>query len=1398
MQDCIDLLPVPEALKFRTNDAGLPDKFTAAFYVSAPVIRGNRAFRNPLLTLPSKSWTSKTSKSRTPTLSKAVNGYSAVTAPVGGDLNCQQSISASSAWFVRYGPKCLQVSTVVGGRHTLFALLMADQLADEMCENPDISLVTHIRLGLLEFLLIAAVDRRSKDTTLWLFEPFSLHTLKLPFEFDSSHPLTALGSSNAEIVDGQCCSYLAIGSVSKFFVTSIVPMCPQGVHVDTFQNLLDAHLSTPHLASVTAISACSSSVHDAPLFIIGTSIGAVEIWALKAESVLELVHKIDSECPSPITHIRLDFSEMGLQRNYILFVSNQLTDATVNGDHPLMSIYRIDHSFNSTKSIALNSLISDASVTAIKLGRDGNGYKLFSALFEATSSGDYFVHLQVQKLTGNSAELIASESFRAGPDEAIMDIEPFGSTSNCMVLFLNKVAKFVGDHNPPGERKIDYPRYNDWLSRDPNQFPYTPEISRSIQSSRLAMDGELFVDKLLSLFGISGSAVYPPSNPNDLESLFEEVLSSTAMDLLPKHCVIYYLLLDYGNISSEYARMWGISDPFLTSIRGYWEMDHDRFQIGALLLSDPSIELDWVSKVLKTLVKQKEYQSAYNFLERASPSAWLPADIEMHMEVLLHTHFDEALSFQRKNSAIFPRQTLFENLVHHAFSNSETPKCLKYLTSALLLPMEEACLISMCRSGKTVLHHDFLIAYFLNRSRYGEAIQLYDEIFGNRVNLHDAKSAARCSMIENIRLVVPQVQLASFSMGRESSSRMPQLLAESNKPLSLVVSFAETIQPSSQPHIGASNLSDTDAAIPKLLKTPLANATSSPSTPSRLRADASRSSPSQNVLLRALHDNYVRSSELSTLELPMETDTTQPLSGLVGNIIEDSELVASKNTGTPRSSSSSPKRSLIPVKDDHVFSVPKSIKRMTPVSSQKAASTPPPFMQPPFLSRPASVDRISLPLAPLNLPCKPSPSLRHILPIANLDISGNSPVTTHSPLIATAIHSPSFLRNSPALSVGEIRTPVQMEDRSGFSGMRPAHIISSPKISPSMHSGGPRLTNSSPFSQTNATPPVRMHTQSPRVSGPTQADGVQTLSASTPMSAHRALRRPISLDQSQGMSQPRYGGIDSEMEATSTPGRFQAEVREGSTRKSTRKQTGKSQTPLVDDAMDPPSTRSLRRTQARLQRSSSLYLHEDEENLPEVPTMMDTNPMVEPVRRTPRRRVAQSADDRAQLMRPSLLRQQQSAIVATSFDMDKKEDLVSSSGRSMSYRGVDSVEHADTPSGKQNERQPTKKTGQSMRMLRAPPKQLRSDIMMSANIPAVPDSISGSARSKRSTNPIRSTPAALQEDDQSALIAKRRQTPRRSKASAATTLMDEDSYIIPTTTPQRTIVTRRMARDTDI
>ncbi|KAJ1343131.1 hypothetical protein BSLG_002157 [Batrachochytrium salamandrivorans] len=1289
MQDCIDLLPVPEALKFRTNDAGLPDKFTAAFYVSAPVIRGNRAFRNPLLTLPSKSWTSKTSKSRTPTLSKAVNGYSAVTAPVGGDLNCQQSISASSAWFVRYGPKCLQVSTVVGGRHTLFALLMADQLADEMCENPDISLVTHIRLGLLEFLLIAAVDRRSKDTTLWLFEPFSLHTLKLPFEFDSSHPLTALGSSNAE-------------------------------------NLLDAHLSTPHLASVTAISACSSSVHDAPLFIIGTSIGAVEIWALKAESVLELVHKIDSECPSPITHIRLDFSEMGLQRNYILFVSNQLTDATVNGDHPLMSIYRIDHSFNSTKSIALNSLISDASVTAIKLGRDGNGYKLFSALFEATSSGDYFVHLQVQKLTGNSAELIASESFRAGPDEAIMDIEPFGSTSNCMVLFLNKVAKFVGDHNPPGERKIDYPRYNDWLSRDPNQFPYTPEISRSIQSSRLAMDGELFVDKLLSLFGISGSAVYPPSNPNDLESLFEEVLSSTAMDLLPKHCVIYYLLLDYGNISSEYARMWGISDPFLTSIRGYWEMDHDRFQIGALLLSDPSIELDWVSKVLKTLVKQKEYQSAYNFLERASPSAWLPADIEMHMEVLLHTHFDEALSFQRKNSAIFPRQTLFENLVHHAFSNSETPKCLKYLTSALLLPMEEACLISMCRSGKTVLHHDFLIAYFLNRSRYGEAIQLYDEIFGNRVNLHDAKSAARCSMIENIRLVVPQVQLASFSMGRESSSRMPQLLAESNKPLSLVVSFAETIQPSSQPHIGASNLSDTDAAIPKLLKTPLANATSSPSTPSRLRADASRSSPSQNVLLRALHDNYVRSSELSTLELPMETDTTQPLSGLVGNIIEDSELVASKNTGTPRSSSSSPKRSLIPVKDDHVFSVPKSIKRMTPVSSQKAASTPPPFMQPPFLSRPASVDRISLPLAPLNLPYGRSVWIQ---------------------------------RDAPA------------------------HIISSPKISPSMHSGGPRLTNSSPFSQTNATPPGRWRTD---------------LSASTPMSAHRALRRPISLDQSQGMSQPRYGGIDSEMEATSTPGRFQAEVREGSTRKSTRKQTGKSQTPLVDDAMDPPSTRSLRRTQARLQRSSSLYLHEDEENLPEVPTMMDTNPMVEPVRRTPRRRVAQSADDRAQLMRPSLLRQQQSAIVATSFDMDKKEDLVSSSGRSMSYRGVDSVEHADTPSGKQNERQPTKKTGQSMRMLRAPPKQLRSDIMMSANIPAVPDSISGSARSKRSTNPIRSTPAALQEDDQSALIAKRRQTPRRSKASAATTLMDEDSYIIPTTTPQRTIVTRRMARDTDI
>eukprot|EP00842_Homolaphlyctis_polyrhiza_P003475 jgi/Hompol1/4128/HPOL_006945-RA len=214
--------------------------------------------------------------------------------------------------------------------------------------------------------------------------------------------------------------------------------------------------------------------------------------------------------------------------------------------------------------------------------------------------------------------------------------------------------------------------------------------------------------------------------------------------------------------------MWAISQPFCISINGYWAMDQGRYEIAAALLSDPSIDLDWTQKVLKTLLRHRHFRAARQFIQRVNPAVWTQPELEMHLDVLIHTNFPKALSFQRQHAAVVPQPVLFERLVHHCLEKPYDLNGLKCLADMPLLPVEEECLIGYCRSKATTLCLDFMITYYLNRARYVEAIVVYDEFFASSLTPGDVKGEARRQMIENIRLVVPQVKRDALQAYRDN------------------------------------------------------------------------------------------------------------------------------------------------------------------------------------------------------------------------------------------------------------------------------------------------------------------------------------------------------------------------------------------------------------------------------------------------------------------------------------------------------------------------------------------------------------------------------------------------------------------------------------------------------
>ncbi|KAK9245050.1 nuclear pore complex assembly-domain-containing protein [Lipomyces tetrasporus] len=137
------------------------------------------------------------------------------------------------------------------------------------------------------------------------------------------------------------------------------------------------------------------------------------------------------------------------------------------------------------------------------------------------------------------------------------------------------------------------------------EFPYDRHLLNDLSTQRNNLDGYLFFDLLATGIAAVSDAqdLYPPRDSIALHFLYDHIATANA-DILKKHCLLYYILKDYGpQRASDYVDSVLLPDAHKRLIDGVHALDRFQFQEAMTNLTHPSVRLQFTEKVLTTLLK---------------------------------------------------------------------------------------------------------------------------------------------------------------------------------------------------------------------------------------------------------------------------------------------------------------------------------------------------------------------------------------------------------------------------------------------------------------------------------------------------------------------------------------------------------------------------------------------------------------------------------------------------------------------------------------------------------------------------------------------------------------------------------------------------------------------------
>ncbi|KAI1771095.1 nuclear pore complex assembly-domain-containing protein [Hypoxylon cercidicola] len=248
---------------------------------------------------------------------------------------------------------------------------------------------------------------------------------------------------------------------------------------------------------------------------------------------------------------------------------------------------------------------------------------------------------------------------------------------------------------PIHKMRLDSPQYSRIFgSLDP--FPYNRAFVQQIEATRRALDGSLFIERVLKALNLSNaSSAYPPRSEASLRKLFEHICDNTNATIHHKASVVFYLLLDVdernGVSRAQYiADQLNVPENYKIFMQGLWYMDNQQFDVALQYLTHPSLQPDFVDDIVSVLVRRApddDYSLPLAYYQTVQPLVQSSSTLELLFGALARSSVVDAFQFSRSHAEYMRRQ-LFQRLVLSALEPAGGEQSAERALSLISLPFD--------------------------------------------------------------------------------------------------------------------------------------------------------------------------------------------------------------------------------------------------------------------------------------------------------------------------------------------------------------------------------------------------------------------------------------------------------------------------------------------------------------------------------------------------------------------------------------------------------------------------------------------------------------------------------------------------------------------------------------
>ncbi|KAI7817308.1 nuclear pore complex assembly-domain-containing protein [Gamsiella multidivaricata] len=489
---------------------------------------------------------------------------------------------------------------------------------------------------------------------------------------------------------------------------------------------------------------------------------------------------------------------------------------------------------------------------AATISEDENGLRIHCAFSIQVDHAPLRSNLTTVQISNKDVQNLDVVEMTAIEGGTLLDISPQTNSYELTVLYLGKIVNYVHAADIEWNRKESEwiegvegkelmhrelaPVYGSFFE-EKAKFNYTDSELAEIEQHRKKLGGKLFYDRLLEFVELEAGTLYPPRNHAQQRNLWTNIYFNGNLDTDNRNCLAYYLLKNqHGDAKELFLREFMIPPKFVDLMNGFWALDHFEFKNAVLYLSRPGLTVDWIEDVVEAIFKHGSSSLARQFILAANLDLSSDRFLELKMKILLETDFTEAFYYQRsvapssrsrnaskKNgddkdrglSTADRSGRLFKWLLDHCFLDKPNRKAIRALSLLTMNEAEEQLFIRYCdqHSGLTrEVGQEFLIMYYVNHSRYLEAIRMHRKLLAIELEKEDVvqfhreaierrnsrqngesagqskgpeteltKSQKRQVLIDNLMMVLPATQKALLETEDEQSPDVTTSVQDKNK-----------------------------------------------------------------------------------------------------------------------------------------------------------------------------------------------------------------------------------------------------------------------------------------------------------------------------------------------------------------------------------------------------------------------------------------------------------------------------------------------------------------------------------------------------------------------------------------------------------------------------------------